>query len=168
MADAHIVHTLSCSEDTFWKLFFDLPYNEALFLRALGFESWKVVSQDEKPDAIERVVDVIPKIGDLPGPLKKLVEGGVGYRERGRFARAEKSTKIEIEPTVMQGKLTITGRLYTESEGDRACRRIYDTTVTAKLFGIGGMVESRILADVKASYDKAAEFTNQWVKEKGL
>jgi len=40
--------------------------------------------------------------------------------------------------------------------------------VTAKMFGIGGMIEGRILADIKQSYDKAAEFTNRWIREKGL
>jgi hypothetical protein len=168
MADARIVHDIQGSEDTFWKLFFDKEYNEALFLKTLGFDAWKVVSQDEGADRIERVIDAVPKIGDLPGPLKKLVENGVGYRERGTFIRAEHRMKVVVEPTVMHDKLSISGVIHTERTGDRSCRRIYDAVVNAKVFGIGGMIEGRIMQDIKQSYDKAAAFTNQWIRDKGL
>jgi len=168
MADARIVHDISGSEDVFWKVFFDKDFNEELFLRTLGFDAWKVASVDETADRIERVVDAVPKIGDLPGPLKKLVEGGVGYRERGTFVRADRRMKVTVEPSVMPDKLTISGVIHTERTGDRSCRRIYDAVVIAKVFAIGGMIEGRILQDIKASYDKAAEMTNRWIKEKGL
>jgi hypothetical protein len=168
MAEARIAHTLNCSDDTFWKVFFDPDFNHELFLKVLAFESWKLVSLDDKGDRIERVVDVVPRVGDLPGPLKKLMEGGAGYRERGNFDKAQKRMKIVVEPTVLQGKLTVTGNMYTEPVGPKQCRRIYESTVVAKVFGVGGMIENRIVEDVKKSYDKAAEFTNRWVAEKGL
>ena len=168
MADARIVHDIAASEDVFWKVFFDKEFNEELFLRTLGFDAWKIVSIDETADRIERVVDAVPKIGDLPGPLKKLVENGVGYRERGTFVRADRRMKITVEPSVMTDKLSISGVIHTERTGDQTCRRIYDAVVVAKVFGIGGMIESRILQDIKQSYDKAAVMTNRWVKEKGL
>jgi hypothetical protein len=168
MADSRIEHLIHCNDETFWKVFFDPEFNRQLFYDALRFESWKQVSLDDTEARIERVVDVVPKIGDLPGPLKKLVEGGVGYREKGSFDKATKRLKLAIEPTTLQGKLHISGLLYTEPAGEGKCRRIYESSVVAKIFGVGGMIESRIIADVKASYDKAAEFTNRWVKEKGL
>jgi Protein of unknown function (DUF2505) len=45
--------------------------------------------------------------------------------------------------------------------------RITEIHVDVKIFMIGGLVEDRIVADIKDSYAKAAEFTNAWVKEKG-
>jgi hypothetical protein len=168
MADARIVHDIAASEDVFWKVFFDKEFNEELFLRTLGFDAWKIVSIDETADRIERVVDAVPKIGDLPGPLKKLVENGVGYRERGTFVRADRRMKVTVEPSVMPDKLSISGVIHTERTGDQSCRRVYDAVVVAKVFGIGGLIEGRILQDIKASYDKAAVMTNRWVKEKGL
>src|SRR5206468_8927198 len=129
------------------------------------FESWKLVSLDDNGDRIERVVDVVPRMGDLPGPLKKLVEGGAGYRERDVFDKKAKRMTLKVEPSVLQGKLTISGVMHTEPVGDAQCRRIYETSIVAKVFGVGGMIESRILEDVKKSYDKAAAFTNRWVKE---
>jgi len=168
MAEVRIEHTLNCTDDTFWKVFFDPDFNRELFLNVLAFESWKLVSLEDKDGRIERVVDVVPKIGDLPGPLKKLVEGGAGYRERGSFEKSQKRMKLTIEPTVLQGKLTVAGTMYTQPAGEKQCRRIYESNIVAKVFGVGGLIESRIAQDVKASYDKAAQFTNRWVAEKGL
>jgi hypothetical protein len=165
MADARIEHLIQCSDDRFWSVFFDAEYNKKLFLEELAFDSWKLVSLDDKGDRIERVVDVVPRIGDLPGPLKKLAEGGAGYRERDVFDKKAKRMTINIEPSTLQGKLTISGAMHTEPVGDSQCRRIYVTSVNAKIFGIGGMIENRIIDDVRKSYDKAATFTNRWVKE---
>ena len=165
MADARIEHLIHCSDEKFWTVFFDVEYNQKLFLDELRFESWKLVSLDDKGDRIERVVDVVPRLGDLPGPLKKLVEGGAGYRERDVFDKKTKRMTLKVEPSVLQGKLTISGVMHTEPVGEAQCRRIYETSIVAKVFGIGGMIESRILDDVKKSYDKAAAFTNRWVKE---
>ncbi len=165
MADARIEHVFQCPEDRFWKVFFDPEYNKGLFLGELGFESWKEVSRDDQADRLERVVDAVPRIGDLPGPLKKLVEGGAGYRERNVFDKKAKRMTISVEPSVLQGKLFISGTMHTEPVGEGQCRRIYVNTVVAKVFGIGGMIESRIIQDVRTSYDKAAVFTNRWVKE---
>lgn len=168
MADTRIEHTIHSSQETFWKIFFAEDYNRELFLKELEFDAWKIVSFEDTPDRIERVVDVVPKIPDLPGPLKKLVEGGAGYRERNVFDKKTNKMSVLVEPSVLSGKLTIAGTIRTEPLGDRQCKRIVELTVTAKVFGIGGLVENRILSETKASYDKAAAFTNRWIKEKGL
>jgi len=168
MAETHIEHLINGSEDTFWKLFFDPEYNRVLFLEVLRFDAWSISSQDETELRIERVVDAVPPIGDLPGPLKKFVENGAGYRERGSFDKKTKRMNIVVEPSALPGKITVTGVIHTEPLGDHRCKRLYDSTVVAKVMLVGGMIESKIIADMRASYDKAAEFTNQWIADKGL
>ncbi len=168
MADTRIEHTLQVSDDTFWKIFFQDDYNQALFLGELAFDGWKLVSQEDKGDRIERVVDVIPKLPDLPGPLKKLVEGGAAYRERNVFDKKAKRMSVDVEPSVLAGKLVIKGSIRTEPLGEKQCKRIVELNVTAKVFGIGGLIEARSISEVKTSYDKAAAFTNRWAKEKNL
>jgi hypothetical protein len=71
---------------------------------------------------------------------------------------------LVVEPSTLQGKLTIGGNIYTQAAGENSCRRIFEATVVAKVFGVGGMIESRIISDMKQSYDKAAAFTNEWSK----
>jgi hypothetical protein len=165
MADARIEHLIHCSDERFWSTFFDPRYNEELFLGELQFESWKLVTLEDKGDRIVRIVHAVPRVGDLPGPLKKLVGAGAGYRERDVLDKQAKRTTLNVEPTALHGKLFISGTMRTEAVGDAECRRIYETSVVARVFGIGGMIESRILQAVRASYDTATAFTNRWLKE---
>lgn len=169
MAKARIEHIINCSAETFWnRIFFDEEFNRRLFLETLGFESYEQASFDETDREIRRVVDAVPQVQDLPGPLKKFAESGLGYREKLAFDKSAQRGKVEVEPQSLKGKLHIRGELYTEPAGEGRCKRVYDATVEAKVFGVGGMIEKRILGDIQDSYGKAAEFTNRYIAEKGL
>ena len=54
-----------------------------------------------------------------------------------------------------------------EPLGDKRWSASPRSTCDVKIFAVGGMIEDRIVADIKDSYAKAAEFTNVYVKEKG-
>lgn len=169
MAEVRIVHTYECSEDTFWgKIFLDREYNRRLFLEALGFPRWEVLSEEDGPDEVKRVVEVTPKLGDLPGPLKKILGDGLSYKEEGVFDKKTRRYVSKVIPNRMADKLHVRGEMTTEKLGDNQCRRVFVCTVKADVFGIGGMIEKRTIADMEASYAIAARFTNQYIAEKGL
>jgi hypothetical protein len=169
MKERRIEHTYSCSAEVFWnQIFLDDEYNRKLFLDELHFESWRVVSTQERGGQTHRVIEAVPRMGELPGPLKRLLEGGLGYEERGVLDRAAQRYTLQATPRSLASKLTILGELSTTPLGPRECRRTYLAKVEAKVFGVGGMIEERLLADVEKSYNKAALFTNRWIAEKGL
>jgi|RhiMethySRZTD1v2_1073278.scaffolds.fasta_scaffold82958_5 uncharacterized protein DUF2505 len=169
MAEARIEHIFNCSEDTFWnKVFFDADYNKRLFREELAFPRWEEVSKEDKGDQIRRVIEIVPKMADLPGPLKKLAGDGVSYREEGIFDKKTRRYKVTIHPNRLSDKLFIKGELFTEPAGDNKCKRIYLASVEAKVFGVGGMLEKRVISDIQAGYDAGARFTNKYLAEKGL
>lgn len=169
MADKRFAHAFPCSVDTFWSsVFFDEAYNRELFLGRLRFDSWELETFEETDTHIRRVLRAVPRVGELPGPLKKAAKNGVGYVERGEFDKAAKHYKIVVTPFSMPDRMTILGDSYCEAISASECRRIHLATVVAKIFGIGGLVENRILADLEKSYDKSAEFTRNWIVERGL
>lgn len=169
MADLRIEHTFNCSEDTYWdKVFYDEEYNKRMFLDALGFHEFKVVSLEDTSNGKRRVVEATPEMGDLPGPLKKVVGDGIGYREEAELDRSAKRLTTKVIPNKMGDKIKIEGVIHTEPAGDNKCKRIYTAKVNVKMFGVGGMMEKRILDDMKKSYATAASFTNEFLKEKGL
>ena len=166
---ARIEHIFNCSADTYWdKVFFEEEYNRRMFLDALKFESYKIVSLDEGESQVKRVVDAVPRVADLPAALKKFAESGVGYRESSTFDRKTKRLRVDVEPTSLRGKLFIIGEIRCEPVGEKQCRRIYETTIECKIFGVGGMIEKRLVSDIEKSYADAAKFTNQYLAEKGL
>lgn len=169
MADVRIEHTYNCSVDTLWeKIFFDPDYNDRLFKEALKFPAYEQIAFNDTGSEIRRSVEVTPELGAMPGPLKKLVGDGLGYREDGVFNKETKRYKITIVPNKMADKVTITGEMWAEPLGDNQCKRVFTCTITAKIFAVGGMLENKTIDDMKKSYEIGAQFTNKYIAEKGL
>jgi hypothetical protein len=168
MADVRIEHVYNCSEDTFWdKVFFDDDYNQRMFKDALNFPVYEQTKRDEDDQEVRRSINVVPKLGPMPGPLKAVIGEGLGYREDGVLDKKTRRYNIVITPNKLADKVTIKGVLYTKPQGDK-CVRVFECSITAKIFGVGGMLEKRIVADMETSYEKGATFTNEWLAEKGL
>lgn len=164
-----IVHTYNVSEDTFWdKLFFDEDYNRRLYLEALKFHAWAVEKHEDKGDEVERSINVTPRLGDLPGPMKKVLGDNVRYTEVGILNKKTRRYRINITPSRLADKLHVSGELYTEPVGERQCRRIFEAKVDVKVFGLGSMMEKRLASDLEKSYGVGAKFTNRYAEEKGL
>jgi Protein of unknown function (DUF2505) len=169
MAEVTIKHVFHCSEDTFWdKVFFDEEYNRRMFKEALEFPVYEMLKNDQDDNEVRRSINVVPKLGPMPGPLKAVVGEGLGYREDGVYDKKTRVYSTVITPNKLAEKMKIKGKFTTRPKGDNELERIFECSVTAKIFGVGGMLEKRIISDMETSYDKAAEFTNEWIKEKGL
>jgi hypothetical protein len=169
MADVRIEHVFNCSADTFWdKLFFDDEYNDTLFKQALEFPVYEKLKEEKSETEVRRAIHVVPKLGPMPGPLKTLVGDGLGYREDGVYDKKTRHYRTVITPNKLAEKITIQGDFWVEPKGDKQCLRIFECSVTAKIFGVGGMLEKRVISDMEASYEKSAKFTNEWIAKKGL
>lgn len=169
MESVRIEHTFECSEATFWdKIFLDEEYNRRLFIERLKFPVWRETKREERGGEIHRTVEVVPPLGDAPAALKKVIGDNAGYQERGVYDPAKRRYRIQIVPNTLADKLNVTGEMYTEALGDAKVKRIFRAEVTAKIFGIGGMFEKRIVSDLQRSYDASAKFTQTFIAEKNL
>lgn len=169
MASLDIEHTFNCSEATFWdRIFLDPEYNERLFKTELKFPVWREVSREEKGGVLYRVLEVVPYVGELPATLKAVVGEGIGYEERGVFDRSAKSYKVVVVPNRLADKLSVKVDQWTIASGDNRCLRKARAECSVKIFGVGGAIEKRMLADLEKSYAKSADFTNRFIAEKGL
>lgn len=169
MADFRVEHAFNCSEETFWtKIFFDDEYNRRLFSERLKFSAWRELQREERDGKIYRTIEAAPPIGDLPGALKAVVGDNAGYQEKGVFDRAKRLYSVEVIPNRLADKINIKLQMTTTPDGDERCRRQVTGSVAAKIFGVGGMLEKKLIADMEKSYEKSAAFTNAFLAEKGL
>lgn len=167
MKERRIEHIYDCSAEVFWnQIFLDEEYNRKLFVDELHFSTWRVLRSEERGSEVHRTIEATPPLGDLPGALKRLLSEGLGYEEHGVLDRQRQRYHLEVKPRSLANKLTITGDLTTEPLSDRSCRRIYVPRVEARVLGVGGMIEQRLLDDIEKSYNKAALFTNRWIAER--
>src|SRR5689334_344739 len=114
MKERRIEHIYDCSAEVFWsRIFLDEAYNRQLYLEELHFESWRVLSSEERGNEIHRVVEAVPSIGDLPATLKRLLSEGASYQERGVFDRAQQRYRLEVTPRSLSSKMNISGELLT-------------------------------------------------------
>lgn len=169
MATLEVEHVYNCSEATYWdRIFLDAEYNERLFKTELKFPSWRELSREERGGLIHRVIEVVPYVGELPGPIKAVVGEGIGYEERGVYDRAAKNYKVTVVPNKLADKLNVKVEQWTVPDGEGRCRRKMRGDVNVKIFGVGGAIEKRMLSDLERSYQKTADFTNRFIAEKGL
>jgi hypothetical protein len=166
-----IKHTIETDVDTFWnKLFFDTEFNRACIVDFLGFTTYEVLEDSRDPDGtIRRRVECAPKI-ELPGPARKVFGDSVAYTEIGRFDPAQRKYFVRVEPKakVAMDKIKTTSEIWAEPRGDKRCERIVQVETTVKVFGLGTLIEGFVEQQTRDQYAKAAEFTNQWIRDKQL
>lgn len=163
MASFTLTHDLDCDVDRFWKLFWDPEFSKQQFAY-LGFPKWDIVDQKETDTEIVRLIDATPKL-DMPAAVAKVLGPGFGYKEEGRFDKATKKFRFVITPSTLQGKLKNEGTMRVEARDGGKCRRIVDIVAEAKVFGVGGMLESMTEKSMREGWGKGAEFINDWVKK---
>ena len=166
MADIRVEHVFECSPDTFWsRIIFDAEFNRKMYVEQLGFSAWRVLETREDDLTLKRIIEVIPPVGDLPGPLRKLIGSGFGYREEGTFDKKTQRYHVKAIPNRLADKLSVQGELWCDSLGEARCRRIFEGTIEARIFGLGGLLKSRLIADMKRSYDAGARCTSEHLSE---
>lgn len=163
-----VEHDFECSEKAFWDVFLDNDYNRAMFLGHLGFNRWEIVKSGQQDGAISRTVEVEPKVGPLPGPIKKIIGEKIGYREEGCLDLSKNRYELKVIPGLLSDKINVTGVQYTVSTGPHRCRRVFEATITVKIFGVGNIIERQIAADMKRGYEVGAAFTQDHMVRNGI
>ncbi len=161
MREVRVVNEINCTPEVFWKLFFDPEFNQALFKDGLKFEVAEVL---EATDTTRRM-RCKPKM-ELPRALKKIAGDSFGYEERGRME--DGVWHWTVIPTLKPDKVTNTGTVKVEPVGDKRCKRIDNMRIEAKVFGIGGLIESTTEQQVRDAWKRTAAFTNEWIAKHNL
>ena len=164
-----IKQTIETDSDTFWnKLFFDTEFNRSLFVDFLGFTTYRVLEERTDPDGTRhRRVECAPKV-ELPAAARKIFGDKLGYIEVGRFDPVARRYYVEAIPNVSADKVKTSTEIWLEPVGDKRVERIVNVDNSVKMFGLGTLLEGFVEQQTRDSYSRGAEFTNRWIREKGL
>lgn len=164
-----IKHIFETDVDTFWnKVFFDEAYNRALCVDHLKFRLFNTLDlKRESNGVITRRTENGPP-AEVPKMVAKVLGDTVNYVEEGRFDPTSKKWSFSIIPAMAANKIQSVGELWVEPRGDKRIERIIQIDLQVKIFGIGSMVEQLIEKQSREMYGKAADYTNKWIREKGL
>ncbi len=173
MPEITLRHEIDTDEDTYWEKFvFDPDFNRKLYVEALQFPVWKLLDSKEDESKITRRVQVDPPTSNMPGALKKLIGDRLSYVEEGTFDKKTRRYTFKVLPSTLADKTKVQGEMWVEKLPDAGSQkriaRVTKVSVEVKVFMVGGMVEERILSDLRSSYDKGTSFTNKTIKESAL
>jgi len=158
---------LPCTADAFWATFLDEPYLRTLYLDELESRAFDVL----EIAPASRKLRIVPKL-KLPAPVAKLIGESFAYEEHGTLDRAANQwTWRMVQPANLDPKskprkdaVTMHGTVRIEPSGDGHCRRTDQFTVEAKIFGLGGLIESTIEKELQTARAKEYAFLARWVE----
>lgn len=161
METLSVSHEIHCSADRFWTTFFDPDFNEQLFVQELGFRDYCVLEQKESENGIEcRSTGVIES--HLATPLRTLTGQEMRYVHQGCFDRSSRCYRWQSVPARMADRLRLEGSMRIEPIGTDCVRRIVEFNVEARIFGIGGLLESKVVKELSAECEVSAAAMNRY------
>lgn len=157
---------LPCSVDRFWSVYLDPAYIKALYLDELKYKGLEVL----EVTATSRKLRVVPKL-NMPGPIESLIGDSFAYEDHGTLnaARTEWTWRMvqpaQLDPRAKPKKDVVTTRgvVRLAALGENECRRSDELTIEAKIFGLGGLIESSAEKEARAAWVKEFEFLKRWV-----
>ncbi len=154
-------HTINCSPDEFWALYFEAAFTERLHLEGLGSTSVEVVEQSGEPPAKVTRTLRYGQQPDMPGPVRKLFGDEVVTTENGTFDPATGTWTFTLVPGTMADKTNLAGAMSLVDNGDGTSDQTFTLEAKVKIFGVGPVVEKFIEKQAKASQARSAEFVNE-------
>jgi hypothetical protein len=149
---------LDCDTETFWKVFFDEDYIRRLHKEGLGFREIEIL---EKTDSRRRL-RAVPSL-EVPEAVARLLGDRFGYEERGTLDQARGEWRWSMAPNALGDKLRTEGTIVVEAAGEGKARRRDEVVIEAKVFGIGGVIESSAEKQLRTSWQKEEEFLKRWL-----
>jgi len=160
-----ITHEFATDPATYWKVFLSEGYNVDLYER-IGVKERTVLSRSEDDVSARWTVRIVPK-RDLPGFLKKIVGGDLGYTEISTLDKVKNVIDVTIEPTLMKERTKIKARYTLTPLGAGRLARTFEGDITVDMPLVGRKVEAAVLEDVEKSYNVAAQVTTEWLARGG-
>jgi len=158
---------LPCTPETFWAAFLDESCLTALYLEELEYRAFAIIEIGDT----SRKLRIVPKM-KLPAPVARLIGESFAYEDHGTLDRARNEwTWRMVQPANLDPKskprkdvVTMHGTVRVEATGDGHCRRTDNFSIEAKIFGLGGLIESSIEKELRSARAKEYAFLSRWVE----
>ncbi|HUJ56914.1 MAG TPA: DUF2505 family protein [Kofleriaceae bacterium] len=130
--------------------------------RSVEIVEREVLELDDRDGVLRRVCRVVPR-RQLPAIVKPLVNGQLHYIETVTWRRAHDAMEIDIRPSLLRGRIRISGTYRLERVGPHTIRRLYSGDVSVDIAVLAGRIERGIVAEFARSMPIAADCTQSWL-----
>lgn len=135
-----LVHEIRCSPERYWQCFLDDALGAELFTRDLGFPIYRVLERIERPDGLERRVEIAPRLS-MPGKVRAVLGDRFRYIEHGVFDGS--SYRFELLPPagIPSGRASASGVMRAAPTAAGWTWRTLELRCEVRMLGVGGMLE---------------------------
>jgi hypothetical protein len=162
-----IRHHFDIDADAWWRdVWFDPAFTEQLYTGGIGFEGFELVSlQGAYPGEVRRTLRMRPKL-DAPATIKRLLGDSMSYTDEGRFDPAAKRFEFRVTPSVLAGKIRISGAITVLPAPGGGIDRTTELDFDVSIFGVGGTLEKFIAQQFEDNERRAIAFTERWIRSR--
>ena len=146
------------------QLYFDEPFGIALCKAVKLIRTLE--KRELKGDKLVRVVRVGPDREIPPTVAKILGASRIEYTEHIDYKMGSFHGTWKTISSIFTDKVDAHGT-FGFAEDDDGVSRVVEGEVNVKVFGVGGVIERFVVADVERSYKDAAQFTQKWIDSGG-
>jgi hypothetical protein len=159
-----ISHDFDATEEAFYAVFFDRDTMHRMYREYMSFPECNITQEDDG-DRTRRTIVAVPKM-EMPAALAKLAGNSIRYTEAGTFDKKSKTYTWKTTTGFMPDKIKHEGVQRIESLGNGKIRRTAEITLEAKVFGLGGVIESTFQKALHDGWEKATQFFRQELAKK--
>jgi hypothetical protein len=121
-----------------------------------------VLERDETPEQLRRVCRVVPR-RQLPVLVRPLVSGQLHYIETAIWQKRADEIEVEIRPSILSGRATISATYRLSPVSSGLIRRRYEGCVSVDVALISSRIERGIVAEFERSMPLAAACTQAFL-----
>ncbi len=158
-----LVQDIATDPESHWKLFLDPEFDKTQYLKGFGFPAYEVVEHKVSDDEVIHRIRVTPKL-DLPAVVAKAFGPRFGYTEDGKFDKKSQTWRSRMIPNILADRMHSDAVVRVAPAGEGKSRRTCELSVEAKIFGIGGLVESALEKNLRQGWERGAAFMNAWLR----
>jgi hypothetical protein len=122
----------------------------------------ELIELDDQPTTLRRVCKVSPR-RQLPAIIRPLVSGDLSYVERLIWHKGDDRIEMQIEPSVLSGRVAISAEYRLVAAGPGLVLRTYEGRVSVDLRLVGARVERGVIEDLGRSLTISAACTQEWL-----
>ena len=161
-------HEVRATPEGYWsRCLLSRAHNEALFLSELKACRYSLQAEQTRPDGkVERLVLVEPQ---APAGTPDFIRKALAYEEVGILDRVLDVYSFQTRNVMYPYAVDVTGEIRAVPRarvpGGKLDAIVLCSTVaiSVRLFGVGGMVESQLAAEIRRAFKASADFSNAWL-----
>jgi hypothetical protein len=137
-----------------------------MYCGSLQCKTYDITERTDEQGIVHRRIDCKPKL-DLPAPVLKLIGDG-SFVESGRFDPSNRRYVAEYKPNMGSDKIKANFEISVEPLDGKRCVRVQSIENTIKIFAFASLAEKIFEQVQRKLHADTAEFTNRWIRERGL